>query len=444
MFTHTLRSIRRPICSLSILVFAYLPFISEAGAVDPLTAGIATSSITPDTKALHVPLGGYGERQNAPAQGVHDNILCKALILQRGDKKFALVTTDLLGIPRSLREVVLTRIPETGITSDNLMLTASHSHGATEMSAMNSRNVFNNKGIGIFDEKLLDFTAGKIAEAIIAANQSFQPVRVGTDSVAVDGMNRNRRESPIVDNELTVTRFDRKDGTPLAVFVNWTAHPTFSNAETMVVTADWPGYLQREIEAFMPTATCLYTNGAEGDISTAGAEGPSEFARMEDYGRDVAVKVLELAKGIETRPDVVFDYSMTTLNLPEHEVPAALKDAAGPEYGLTPENLPALLDAVSPKSSYLGILRVGDLVAVGIPGEMASSLGVQIKQSLVESGAKHPIIAGLANEWISYMLPSDEYHKGGYEPGVSFYGETLGPVVVSQAIDAGKALIAKH
>jgi hypothetical protein len=70
-------------------------------------------------------------------------------------------------------------------------------------------------------------------------------------------------------------------------------------------------------------------------------------------------------------------------------------------------------------------------------------LGVEIKKALQDSGAKHPMIVGLGNEWISYILPPDEYHKGGYEPGVSFYGETLGPVVVAQAIDAGKAILAK-
>ena len=414
-----------------------------AAAGEPLTVGTAVSSITPDTKALHVPLGGYGERQNAPATGVHDNIMCKVVVLKQGERKFALATTDLLGIPRSLRDEVLTRVANTGITSDNLMLVASHSHGATEMAAMNRKNVFQNKAIGIFDEKLLTFTADRIAEAIVNANKQFQPVRVGTASMKIEGMNRNRRNSPIVDNELTVTRFDGADGKPVAVFVNWTAHPTFSGPETMVVTADWPGYLQREVEGFVPGAICLYANGAEGDVSTAGAQGPSEFARMEDYGRKLAVKVLDLVHGIQPTENPVFDYSMTTLKLPPHEVPAALKDAAGPEYGLTPENLPALLEAVSPPSSYLGVLRVGGLVAVAIPGELASSLGVEVKKGLHDAGAPNPIIVGLGNEWISYMLPADEFHKGGYEPGVSFYGETLGPTVVKQAIDDGKALLTK-
>ena len=61
-------------------------------AAEPLLAGVAVSSITPDTEKLHVPLGGYGERQNAAAEGVHDNIMAKALILKQGEKKYALVT----------------------------------------------------------------------------------------------------------------------------------------------------------------------------------------------------------------------------------------------------------------------------------------------------------------------------------------------------------------
>jgi hypothetical protein len=56
-------------------------------------------------------------------------------------------------------------------------------------------------------------------------------------------------------------------------------------------------------------------------------------------------------------------------------------------------------------------------------------------------GVGRPVIVGLGNEWISYMLDIDEYHAGGYEPGVSFYGETLGPEVVRQAIEAGRGLL---
>ncbi|MCL4693478.1 MAG: neutral/alkaline non-lysosomal ceramidase N-terminal domain-containing protein [Candidatus Hydrogenedentes bacterium] len=419
-------------------------FIPAFSSAEPLSVGVAVSNITPDTEQYHVPLGGCGERQNAAALGIHDYAMCKALMLKQEDKKYCFVTTDLLGIPRSLRDEVLARIGETGITSDTLMLTASHCHASTEMSAMNRNNVFENKAIGIFDESLLVFTADRIAQAILDADKSYQPVKVGTDSTRLEGMNRNRRDDPIVDDELTLTRFDTMDGEPLVVIINWTAHPTYMSEKVMHVSAGWPGYLQREIETFMPGVTCMYINGAQGDISPRGGEGPSEFARAEDYGRKLAVKILDFVPAVQTEPEVRFDYSMSTLELPDRAAPPALLDAAGPEYGLTPENITALVEALSPETSYLGVLRIGELLAVSIPGEMTSSLGVQVKQALADAGAKHPIIVGLGNEWISYILPPEEFHQGGYEPGVSFYGDQLGPVIVAQAIEAGKAILASE
>lgn len=415
--------------------------VQSALAAEPLLAGLAVSNVTPDPQKYHVPLGGYGARQNAPAEGIHDYALAKALVLQQGDRKFAFVTSDLLGIARSLRDEVLARIAETGITSDTLMLTASHCHSSTEMNAMNRANVFNNPAIGIFDESLLAFTADRIAEAIVAAMQTMQPVKFGATSLRISGMNRNRRGDPMVDDEMTVARVDSLEGKPLAVLINWTAHPTFMNETVMQISAGWPGYLQREVETFMGgDVLCMYTNGAVGDISTQGAEGPSPFARAEDYGRKLAVKALAAIPAIETEADVAMRYSMAVLDLPERKAPPALLDSAGPEYGLTPENIETLVKTMSPETSYLGILKLGGLLAVAIPGEMTSSLGLDIKAALRAEGVLHPVIVGLGNEWISYILPSEEYHQGGYEPGVSFYGDQLGPVVVAQAIEAGKAL----
>ena len=428
--------------SVFIAVAGLLCLGPVAHAAEPLLAGVAVSNITPDPEKYHVPLGGYGERQNAPAEGIHDYAMAKALILKQGDKKFALVTTDLLGIVRSLRDEVLARIVDTGITSDTLMLTASHCHASTEMNAMNRANTIDNPAIGIFDDSLLIFTADRIAEAIVQANASFQEVKVGTASIQLPGMNRNRRGDPLVDDEMTITRFDAMDGAPLVVFVNWTAHPTFMNEQVMLISAGWPGSFQREIQTFLGgNALCMYTNGAEGDIAPQGGDGPSPFARAEDYGRKLAVKALAAIPEIKTKADVELQFSMATLKLPERQAPPALLDAAGPEYGLTPENIEALVKAMSPESSYLGVLKLDDLVAIAIPGELTSSLGLQVKEALKQADSAHPIIVGLGNEWISYMLPPEEFQQGGYEPGVSFYGEQLGPMVVAQAIEAGKAIV---
>ena len=66
---------------------------------------------------------------------------------------------------------------------------------------------------------------------------------------------------------------------------------------------------------------------------------------------------------------------------------------------------------------------------------MAAGLGKEIKQTVANNiGVPFVTIGGLANEWISYMLTANEYNKGGYESSVSFYGPTLGKLMVNSAM----------
>ena len=78
----------------------------------------------------------------------------------------------------------------------------------------------------------------------------------------------------------------------------------------------------------------------------------------------------------------------------------------GAEYGLTEKLLKEMLPVLFPAQADSISLRLGDLLIVGIPGEMAASLGMKIKAEAGRiTGAKHPVIGGLADLWISYMLP---------------------------------------
>ena len=96
---------------------------------------------------------------------------------------------------------------------------------------------------------------------------------------------------------------------------------------------------------------------------------------------------------------------------------------------------------MAPDKTGVGSVRIGDLMIVGIPGELAAGLGLQIKNKLKTEGIKYPTIGGLANEWISYILSADQYNNGaGYESSVSFYGENLGNVILEGANKSAKAL----
>ncbi len=255
-------------------------------------------------------------------------------------------------------------------------------------------------------------------------------------------MNRNRRGDPDVDNEITITRLDHEDGTPLTVLVNWTAHPTFMSGNDMWVSGGWPGFLQRELEQWIGDGvTVMYYNGAEGDQSPIGQNIGSHYEKAEIYGRDLAIEVLEIYQNTKTKSNILFDYNYSTVDLPERKVHASFMETGGEEYNLTPEVLDIVLKVMSPEKTNVGAVRIGELLIVGAPGELAAGLGLNIKNKLKEKGVKHPVIGGLANEWISYILSADQYNNGaGYESSVSFYGDALGKVIVDGMLETSAPL----
>jgi hypothetical protein len=314
------------------------------------------------------------------------------------------------------------------------------------MNAINPANTFDVPQIGIYNPRVFEFVMERLEQVVRDVGRELVPVTVGTSSIAIDGWNRNRRGGAETDRELTVTRIDKVQGEPLAVLVNFTAHPTFMSGADMLFSADWPGHLQRTLESLIGGGvTAMYYNGAEGDQSPIARadSGSSRWERAERYGRDLAVLTWNQWQKTRTRPNVTFDFQRHAITLPERTWHPDFMKTGGAEYGLTENLLKEMLPRLFPTQVDSLSLRLGDLVIVGIPGEMAASLGLKVKSETGRlTGARHPVIGGLADVWVSYILPAAEYRRGGYESSMSFYGESLGDTIVSGAL-AGVAKLEK-
>ena len=426
---------------LTLILSSALTGAAELRAAE-LRAGVARVDLTPPMK-LQSPLGGYGERMNRPAEGVHDRVFVKALVLSDGERKFALVAADIVGLPPAFKQEVVERLGDSW-TTEQMILLPSHSHTSIEMNAVNPLNTYQIPQIGIFSQELFDFTVDAFVKAIHDAGKELVPVRIGTARDVIDGWNRNRRGDETIDRDLTVTRLDRLDGTPLAVLVNFTAHPTFMSGQDMLFSGDWPGHVQRTVEALIGQGvTVMYYNGAEGDQSTVSRpdSGDSRWERAERYGRELGIVVWNVWKKVSIKQNVVFDHHAQAISLPENTWHPAFMETGGAEYGLSEEILREMLPKMYPREAVSVSLRLGDLVIVGVPGEMIAILGRKIKDETARiTGAKHPTIGGLADEWLSYILTADEYREGGYEASVSFYGEGLGDAIVTGAVEGVKFL----
>lgn len=429
----------RPPFSLVLVFVAVLAAATLPAAAAELSAGAARIDVTPPLE-FGCPLGGYGERMSRPAEGVHDRVFAKALVLSDGQRKFALVTIDMLGLSPSIKPAVVELLANDGWTAPQLLLLPSHSHTSIEMNAVNPPNTFDIPQIGIHNPRVYEFLVDRLAQVIRDAGRELVPVTIGTSAAQIEGWNRNRRNSPELDRDLTVMRVDRLDGRPLAVFVNFTAHPTFMNARDMLFSGDWPGHLQRTLEALIGDGVvAMYSNGAEGDQSVVARpdSGDSRWEKAERYGRDLGVVAWKQWSRTRTERDVAFDYRRHTIQLPQRTWHPDFKKTGGAEYGLTEDLLREMLPRLFPAAVDSVSLRVGDLVVIGVPGEMTARLGLEVKdRARDKSGAAHPVIGGLADVWISYILPPEEYDRGGYEASVSFYGATLGPTIVEGVLEA--------
>jgi hypothetical protein len=141
-------------------------------------------------------------------------------------------------------------------------------------------------------------------------------------SVGVEHRNHRLESQPPaaggpVDPELTITRIDAANATgggkPLAVLVNWTAHPTFMSEDDMLFSGDWPGHLQRTLESLIGQGVvAMYCNGAEGDQSPTPREnsGESHWERAERYGRDLGVLAWKQWEKTSTTRNVPFAYHL--------------------------------------------------------------------------------------------------------------------------------------
>lgn len=426
-----------------LVVFGFGWYLSSADAAE-LTAGVARVDLTPPL-SMKSPLGGYGERMNKPAEGVHDRIFAKALVVSDGSTKFALVTCDMLGLAPPVKPTIVERLAKHGWSSEQVLLLPSHSHASIEMNAINPSNVFKVPQIGIHNPELFELTVSNFVRVVRDAEQTLVPVKVGSSSQQIPGWNQNRRaKGGITDDELTLTRVDTLDGKPMAVLVNFTAHPTFMTAKQMQFSAGWPGYLQSTLESVIGEGVlAMYYNGAEGDQSMRSrpGSGDSRWERAHKYGLELGLLTARHWEGTATKRNVAFGFHLQPIELPPRSWHPDFMSTGGAEYGLSETLLRDMLPRMFPEVTTSGALRLGDLLIVGVPGEMAAELGLKIKAEAGRiAGVKHPVIGGLANEWISYILKADAYRTGRYEASVSFYGETLGETIVKGAVDGVKQM----
>jgi hypothetical protein len=98
-----------------------------------------------------------------------------------------------------------------------------------------------------------------------------------------------------------------------------------------------------------------------------------------------------------------------------------------------------------PKAVPLAAVRIGDRLVVTIPGEMTVTMGQRLRKALLDAsaafGISRVVIAGLANEYLSYYTTPKEYEAQHYEGGSTLYGTYSSYLLMDQLADLTHRLL---
>ncbi|HWR13567.1 MAG TPA: neutral/alkaline non-lysosomal ceramidase N-terminal domain-containing protein [Terriglobales bacterium] len=222
--------------------------------------GIARRVITPPPG---VELAGLGYFLERTWQTIHDDINATALVVSDDHgKSVAIVALDVLYMDSEYVEAIREKAAAgTDLQHDAICVNCSHSHNAPTMGFFD--------GAGEIDPDYVQSTVERAAEAIIEAWKNRKAAVITTGSQHLPNVTYNRtRDNGPVDDRVSVLRADTLDGKPLAIMVNFHAHPTvFWQVDARAVSRDAPGQIVDLLEKEFPGATAMYVQGTCGDVN---------------------------------------------------------------------------------------------------------------------------------------------------------------------------------
>jgi hypothetical protein len=286
-------------------------------AAADLEAGLAKVDITPSAFG---PMYGYANRKCGPADGVHDPLFARVLVLAAGESRLAIATLDL----GSIVSENLERDVHGKLGIPVLLLAASHTHSGP--SFLPSRE----KAPGITPPSF-EPTAyqaemeKKVFGAVEQAAHAMFPARLGIGHGSLQlGYNRlvlrdDGRARALFDNleripygpldpEFTLLRVEDMNGAVKALLVHYACHAVVLGPTNCKWSADWPGAMVAKVEAAMPGTQCLFVQGGAGDINPLfeGRSGKedADFTTMQTMGELMGAQVLRSVKEVHATSPV--------------------------------------------------------------------------------------------------------------------------------------------
>jgi hypothetical protein len=445
-----------------LLALLIMPFgsIPAFAAESAYKAGAAARVITPTDNLW---MGGYASRTK-PAEGKEHDLYVKALALEDADgNRLVLLTSDLLGLPRSLSEAVATEVTkQTKLPRERLMLTCSHTHCSP---------VLDDVLTDMYDlpagqkEKITAYTKelqGKMVDVIVAALVDLKPAKLsfgsGTARFAMNrrevtpkGVINGRNPDGPVDHSVPVLRVETLEGKLRAVVFGYACHNT--TMQYLRWSGDYAGFAQQYIEEKHPGALAMFWIGCGADANPLPR---SKIELCQKYGRELADAVEGVLKGDTTPIKGTFSARYEIISLKLGAMPSKEKltaEALSKQFA-THARATRLLKELETKGKLVDhyphypvqVWRLGSSVLwIALGGEVVIDYNLRLKKELAGDAAIW--IAGYANDVMAYIPSARVLKEGGYEADSSmiFYGfpTSWAPEVEEKIVTKAKDLAKK-
>lgn len=415
-------------------------------AEESFQAGAATIDITP-TQFPAIIAGGFLESQSAK---VNDRLFVRSIVLDDGKTKIAFAIVDTCMMPIALiDEAKVLASRSSGIPVEHMMVSATHTHSApAAMACLGTRQ----------DKAYAGGLPGKIAEAILSANNQLQPARIGWASIDDWEHTHNRRwirkpdkmivdpfgvanglahmhpgylspdvigPSGPVDPTLSVVSLQTKDGRPLAVLANYSQHYFGAGA----VSSDYYGLFCKHVASILNQPgdgngpfVCALSQGTSGDLMWMDYGSPSKTVSISSYAESVARYAEKALAKIEYQDSVPLGIVEKRLTLryrvpDEKRLEWARPIAAKIENEL-PKNIPEvyamealILHERQQTELKMQAIRIGDLTIATLPNEVYALTGLKLRG---RSPSTAHFNIELANGADGYIPTPEQHALGGY------------------------------
>lgn len=405
-----------------------------------LQVGFAEKDITPEVGKDKPPVYMAGFGQNRIADGVQDPLFARAVVLSDGTSKIALVSLDIVGFfyPNALN--VRAALP--GFA--HVVVSSTHNHEGPDTMGLWGPNPFKN---GINPTYLKRVEEQAIA-AVQSAEKNLANATAKFGSQKAPQLLIDKREPYILHDDLYVIKFEKPDGKPLGILVNWHCHPETLADKNTKISADYVGYCCEALQKKHQCPVTYFTGTVGGLLTTLGIQIRDEqgtllpdksLAQTIEYGKQLA-KVADQALVNATT------VNLTPLQFKRQEFYIPLANPlykAGRTMGVLDrdaykwngdplkvgEKLPPRISTGEiAMQTEVSLLTFGDVQIACIPGEIypetvlggtpdpadpgADFPNAPIEPTIFSSmSAKHKMLFGLANDEIGYFVPKRQWDQ---------------------------------